>query len=453
MKRNIIIILLLLAVMKMSAEMPTFFPRKFLLEHFTSANCNQCPMGMKYIVDYLGRQTTAHIWVSHHAVYGTDEYTIPASNAIAMNYLGMNSVPSVVFNRTKQDGLLVIGAWDIENLEVKDDTVAEASVVINHTYDAATRRLDITVNGQVANIDRTEYLLTILIKENRLVGRQEDAYCSWKGKKWKEYMHPRVVRDFVTATFGDTVRVENQTYRYSTSYIIKEEWVAENCCIVAYLTPLDKKPIINAEQVPLVAGTQGGEQYEPYGITEGEGPSTTISFDSLRVKKIANNQLECTFTSTKTMKSYAGICKQVGLVYVNSQTDVLSAGTYPIQDGTEWGSITAGYRVDEEETFGGSRLLYALSSNLQQNIITPIHTWRMNAGEMVIEEDGNVSLVFTTYNGTTVTATAQYDFSVVSSVENINSQSTHCRKVLRGGQLLIEKQGQWYNILGYKVSE
>lgn len=457
-------ILLLFAVMKMSAQVvPTFFPRKFLLEHFTSANCNQCPMGMKYIVEYLDRQTTPYIWVSHHAVYGTDEYTIPASNTIAMNYLGMNSVPSVVFNRTKQDGLLVIGAWDIENLVVEDDTVAEASVMIEHQYDAATRRLDITVSGQVANMDRTAYLLSILIKENGLVGKQEDAYCSWKGKKWKEYMHPRVVRDFVTATFGDTVEIKNHTYTYTTNYTLSRDWVAENCCVVAYLTPLEKKPIINAEQVPLVVGTQGGEEYEPYGITEGAGPSENISFDSLQVKKVAYNQLELTFTSTKTMKSYAGICKQVGLVYVNAQSDVLSAGTYPIQEDNEWGTITAGYRVDKEETLGGSRLVYSLSTDLKEGIITPIHMWRMSLGEMILDKDGNISLVFTTYNGTTVSATAVYDFSPAQGDDTQGSgfqeaeqptlQETRGRKVVRNGQLLIEIQGVWYSALGYKVSE
>lgn len=454
-------ILLLLAVMKMSAQVvPTFFPRKFLLEHFTSANCNQCPMGMKYIVEYLDRQTTPYIWVSHHAVYGTDEYTIPASNTIAMNYLGMNSVPSVVFNRTKQDGLLVIGAWDIENLVVEDDTIAEASVMIEHQYDAATRRLDITVSGQVANMDRTAYLLSILIKENGLVGKQEDAYCSWKGKKWKEYMHPRVVRDFVTATFGDTVRVENQAYSYSASYVVNDEWVAENCCVVAYLTPLEKAPVINAEQVALVAGTEGGEQYEHYGITEGAGPSENISFDNLQVKKVAYNQLELTFTSTKTMKTYAGICKQVGLVYVNTPFDILSVGTYPIQDGNEMGSISAGYRIDEEETLGGSRLVYSLSSDLKEGIITPIHMWRMSSGKMIIDPDGNISLVFTTYNGTTVSATAVYDFSPAQEdcsgfqeAEQPKLQETRGRKVVRNGQLLIEIQGVWYSALGYKVSE
>ena len=450
-----LVILLLMAAMGMSAqEVPTFFPRKFLLEHFTSANCNECPMGMKYIVEYLDKQTTPYIWVSHHAVYGTDEYTIPASNAIAMNYLGMNTVPSVVFNRSEQDGLMVIGAWTIENLVVKDDTVAEASVVIEHQFDKVTRRLDVTVSGQVANTDRQEYLLSILIKENGLVGKQEDAYCSWKGAKWKEYMHPRVVRDMVTATFGDTVKVENQVYSYTTSYVVDDEWVAENCCVVAYLTPLEKSPVINAEQVALVAGTEGGEQYGPYGITEGKGPNTSISFDSVRVTRLGNGQLEMMLISSKTIKtSYFGICKQVGYVCVNTEDSVLQAGVYPIVEGNADGSIMAGYRVDEEETLGGSRLLYAVSADLKNGIVTPIHMWRMSSGEMVLDEAGNISLNFTTYNGTSVTATAVYDFSpATTGVEEVEGfRSLGVRKVLRDGQLLIEHQGQWYTVLGYRL--
>lgn len=451
MKRSITI-LLLLAVIKMSAETPTFFPRKFLLEHFTSANCNQCPMGMKYIADYLDQQTTPYIWLSHHAVYGTDEYTIPESNAIAMNYLGMNSVPSVVFNRTKQGGLLVLGAWNIENLVVQDDTMAEASVVIDHTYDAATRRLDITVSGQVANPDRDAYLLSILIKENRLVGEQEDAYCSWKSAKWQEYMHPRVVRDLVSSTFGDTVKVANQSYQYTTSYQLDQAWVPENCCIVAYLTPLEKSPIINAEQTPVVAGTDGGEQYGPYGITEGKGPNTSISFDSVRVTRLGNGQLEMTLLSSKTIKTnYFGICKQVGYLYVNSTDEVLQPGTYPIQEGRTLGSITAGYRVDEDERFGGSKLLYAVSADLKNGIVTPIHRWRMSSGEMQLDKAGNISLTFTTYNGTTVTATAQYDFSIAADLPHTTTYIPPVQKLLRNGQLLIQKNGQWYSILGERL--
>ena len=291
MKKTLVIVLLL-AVMGMSAQVvPTFFPRKFLMEHFTSENCNECPKGMIAIKDFLALQSTPYIWVSHHAIYGTDEYTIPEGNKIAQTF-SIYSVPTVMINRTNQPDNIAIGTSKLENLNVIGDTLAEASIVINHTFNAATRKLDITVSGQVANKEVEQYLLSILIKENRLVGLQADSYSSYKYATWQEYMHSRVVRDFVTATFGDTVKITNQTYTYSTSYMVNSDWVAENCCVVAYLTPLDKRPIINAEQVPLVAGTAGGEQYEPYGITEGKGPNASITFDSVRVKKIANNLLE-----------------------------------------------------------------------------------------------------------------------------------------------------------------
>ena len=458
MKKSLVILLLMAALGMSAQEVPTFFPRKFLLEHFTSANCNECPMGMKYIVEYLDKQTTPYIWVSHHAVYGTDEYTIPASNAIAKNYLGINTVPSVVFNRSEQDGLLVIKAWDLDywnadGRKVADDTLSEASVVIEHQFDMATRRLDVTVSGQVANTHRKEYLLNILIKENGLVGKQEDAFCSWKGAKWKEYMHPRVVRDFVTATFGDTVKVENQAYSYTKSYVIDEEWIPENCCVVAYLTPLEKSPVINAEQVALVVGTEGGEQYGPYGITEGKGPNTSISFDSVSVTRLSNGQLEMMMSSSKTINTKFGICKQVGYVCVNTEDSVLIPGTYPIEDSGDEGTITAGYRVDEEERLDGSRLLYAVSTNLQNGIVTPIHHWRMSSGEMVVDEDGNISLNFTTYNGTSVTAIAKYDFSpAATGVEDVEGcRSSVVQKVLRDGHLLIEKQGRWYTIWGYRL--
>jgi hypothetical protein len=453
--KKILVILLLLAVMGMSAQpVPTFFPRKFLMEHFTSENCNECPEGMIAIKDFLALQSTPYIWVSHHAVYGTDEYTIPEGNKIAQTF-SIYSVPTVMLNRTNQPDNIAIGTSRLENLNVIGDTLAEASVVINHTFNAATRKLDITVSGQVANTEVEQYLLSILIKENRLVGLQADSYSSYKYATWQEYMHSRVVRDFVTATFGDTIEVTNQTYTYSTSYTVNSEWVAENCCIVAYLTPLDKQPVINAEQVPLAAGTEGGEQYEPYGITEGKGPNASITFDSVHIKSVSSNMLEIRMLSHKTMSSYAGICKPVGYIYVNTIDSVLKPGSYPIQDDHSLGSITAGYRIDEEETFGGSRLVYALSEELKSGNIVPIHTWRMNTGEMILDEAGNISLLFTTYNGTTVTATALYDFSVVSGVEGTFAPSPiiHCQKVLRNGQLLIHKQGQWYNVLGYKVSE
>jgi hypothetical protein len=76
----------------------------------------------------------------------------------------------------------------------------------------------------------------------------------------------------------------------------------------------------------------------------------------------------------------------------------------------------------------------------------------------MLDEAGNVSLNFTTYNGTSVTATAVYDFlPAATGVEDVGSlrdqefRGSGVRKVLQDGQLLIEKQGVWYTILGDRL--
>jgi hypothetical protein len=247
--------------------------------------------------------------------------------------------------------------------------------------------------------------LSVLIKENRLVGKQADYTYSWKQGKWKEYMHARVVRDMLTAADGDVIIVENHHYSQTFSYELDEAWVPENCCVVAYITPLDKKPIINAEQVPLVEGTTGGEEYNPYGITEGVGPNKTITFDSIHVSKAGDNLLEVVLIGNKSIRSDAyGAMKAVVVLHLNTNSTDLQPGTYLIAEGNEKGTIVPGYRVDEEATLGGSRLIYALSKELLGGTIVPGHQWRINAGDMVVADNGNINLTFETYSGTIVTA-------------------------------------------------
>ena len=68
---------------------------------------------------------------------------------------------------------------------------------------------------------------------------------------------------------------------------------------------------------------------------------------------------------------------------------------------------------------------------------------------MVVDEQGNISLELTTYNGTNITATCSQ--AVALGVEDVKSSADQTRKVLRNGQLLIEKNGQWYSILGDRL--
>ena len=385
-------------------NIPSSFPRKFLIEHFTGDQCGYCPGGMYAIVEHIASATTPYIWVSHHYGYNQDEYTIPENSKIG-KMLGVSGAPNMALNRTKQKPGLAFHPGYLPEITIQDDTVAEASVVIKHTFNTETRQLDMTVSGHVGDTTITNYLLSVLIKENRLVGKQADYQYSWKTATWKEYMHARVVRAFVTAHFGDTIQVKNQAYTHTLTYTINNEWIPENCCVVAYLTPLSKKPIINAEQVPLVAGTTGGEQYNPYGITEGKGPNTSVTFDSIALVKLADNLLEVQLYSKKSIKTNFGSSKPIGLVHLNTNDTTLQAGTYPIQEDNAIGTISIGYRIDEKATLGGSILMYASTNDLKKDIITPFHQWRMQSGNMIVGEDGSITLDFKTYNGTSVKTT------------------------------------------------
>ena len=174
MKKIFIVMMLLGATLVASAqEVPTSFPRKYLMEHFTGEGCIYCPGGMAAIVEYTQNTTTPCIWVSHHYGYEKpDDYTISESAKIG-KACGLSGVPNIAMNRTKITGtaiafhpgyLLEDGMADL--IAKKCETTAEASVVINHTYDTLTRELNVTISGQVANAEVTEYLLTVLIKEN-----------------------------------------------------------------------------------------------------------------------------------------------------------------------------------------------------------------------------------------------------------------------------------------------
>lgn len=381
-------------------EVPASFPRKFLIEHFTGEECGYCPGGMYAIAGHITAATTPYIWVSHHYGYGNDEYTISANSKIG-KFLGVSGAPNMALNRTKQQLGLTFHPGYLPEIPIADDTIAEASVVINHTYDAASRQLQLTVSGLVADTAVESYLLSVLIKENKLIGQQADYEYSWKTAKWKEYLHVRTVRDFVTAALGDTVYVKDQAYSHTMTYTVKNQWVAENCCIVAYLTPLNKKPIINAEQAPLVVGTTGGEESVPMGITESKAPNSQekLTYDSVAYSKPSNDKLLVTMFSKTSVRTDNGPVKAIITLDCNTTAAALSAGTMAIQADDAANTIKAGYLNMETYTIDGSVFQYVDGKKLEEGEIFVHHTWKLASGNAVVDEQGDITITGNFDNG------------------------------------------------------
>ena len=457
MKKIFTVLVLLCATLVASAqEVPSSFPRKYLIEHFTGDQCGYCPYGMYSIVEYTQKTSTPCIWVSHHYGYNNDEYTISESSKIGST-CGVQGAPNMAMNRTKVIGTSIAfhpGYLEengmAETIASKCDTVAEASVVIDHTYNAETRELNVTVSGQVANTTTTEYLLTVLIKENGLIGKQADYYWSWKTSGWKEFMHPCVARDLLTVSqLGDTVLVENQAYSKTFTYTVSNQWVAENCCIVAYITPLAKKPVINAEETPLVVGTTGGAEYLPFGITESKEPTNAskLTFDAFELNKVADDKLAVELVASSSTRSdeYGPMKLSVYLEF-NTTDTILPIDTLAFAEGNEVNTFTIGSVDLKTQTFAGSNMAYYLATDME----SLCHLWRIKSGNVVVSANGSLVAEGKLDNGKNYKVTCTLP---ETAVEDVIFDKKHVKKLMHEGKIVISIDGIEYDMQGRVISE
>ena len=453
MKKIFTILLLSVAMMTMAQEVPTSFPRKFLIEHFTGTWCAYCPYGMMAI-DYATQiSKTPYIWVSHHMDdnYSTNEgYEIYGIYAAAVPETE-RGVPSMMLNRSQQAQGMGFHPGYLPDMTITDATTAEASVVIDRTYNPETRQLDITVSGQVANTTTTSYLLTVLIKENGIISSQNDAYFAW-GSKWQEFIHPRLSRAFLSAATGDRVNVENQAYSKTYTYTLNEKWVPENCCVVAYITPLTKQPIINAEQAEIVEGTTGGEHFYPLGITSSIAPSNPdkIKFDSIVVNKTEADKINVLLISEKLVShAQYGELQPVLALEINTTSDKLPVDTLDISAGKEENTITAGSFDINTFTYGGSCYYYVDPVALKAGVVDPYFAWRLNNGKLAIDAKGNILTAGNFYNGKHFTM--RYTAPVNTALEDIMLSKPQSVKYIQDGKLIIRNNGTKYDVTGKKL--
>ena len=466
MKKIFTVFVLLCTTLVISAQevVPTSFPRKFLVEQYTGDWCPNCTYGIYSIEQYVSQSPTACIWISHHL-----NDNLQTNQAVELfGKYGDGGVPAMALNRTKITGTATTfhPAYLAEDAMMdliysKSDTLAEASVMINHTYDANSRELNVTVSGQVAKPETTQYLLNVLIKENGHIGKQSDnSNISYGSAGFKEFIHPCVVRKFITnGSWGDTVKVQDQAYSKTLTYTIDQEWVPENCCIVAYITPVAKKPtIINAEETPLVAGTTGGAHYHwPYGITENKEPAnaTKLQFTSAELTKPSEDKLQLQLIADKTTRSsFYGAMKLVVTLEFNTTGNTIPTDTLDFAEGNQPNTFSIGTVDVNTQEFGGSNMKYYTVTSINTGNWDQCHAWRINSGRFLINETGGFYASGKLYNGKSFTITYTGSLPQVESATNhIVFDQAHVEKLMREGQFIICIDGVEYDIQGRVINQ
>lgn len=247
------------------------YPKKNLIEEFTSQGCGYCPYGMDFVHNFMADDEN-WILLMHHAGYSSDNFTVKGSTTVA-GQLSVDGAPNITINREltsfptdkgTTQAIVFHPAYLTGIKKSQFESTTYASIRINNSYNASSRELTIRVSGALASEDYPEELsLNVLIKESGMIAMQQDYINTKNG--WMQFRHADAVRAFLTDPRGDLVDVIKQRYEAEYTITLPESWVAENCMVVAFLTD-DFKPVVQVEQKPVVNGSKGGADIVHGGI-------------------------------------------------------------------------------------------------------------------------------------------------------------------------------------------
>lgn len=226
--------------------------RKVLMEHFTTAQCPNCPAAITNLTNCLNTRPNV-IWISHHAGYYTDEYTIPLNSSMLIFYnSGSTYAPAIMLDRTYIDFTDVDATGPVffpssYTPSVIDEMLSRPAFVSVNIEGSisADNIVNVTISGEFAiNVPNDNLRLSLYIIEEGLSGYQSGGGSN--------YPHNHVVRAAISAPFGDdgVITSSNQGNTYSKTYtfsINENEWVPENCRLVAFVNNYDPSDVNNCE--------------------------------------------------------------------------------------------------------------------------------------------------------------------------------------------------------------
>lgn len=291
---------------------PEEMERCVLVESFTGQACSQCPSGHTVLENFLEKQATPSVVVSHHAGYLPDAFTMEEDIDCLFFYDGTSTyAPAVMFNRTACPQVSVAPVMDISvtkmqpTLEYALNREPYASISLQTSFDPLTQQCSL----------RAGFLPHRALPDGRAVVGfllVQDSIPAYQTNGGASYMHRHVCRGCLTeSSWGEeVVLTPGETLEWQTEFTLPESirssyWTAErlegsqyenaesllnhavvpqNMSIVAYMAECGSasntsRRILNCQSVRL------GESYTQRGFTAGIGlPTLAAEAERLEVE-------------------------------------------------------------------------------------------------------------------------------------------------------------------------
>ena len=279
--------------------------RTALLEEFTGIHCGYCPEGHA-ISEHLeatlkDRYVAVNVHAGGYAVPGAGEPDFRTTDGTAIDaFFTVGGYPAGTVNRHTVNGEddLDRGQWEGVALEILT-MPSPMNVGVESNFNPETRELTVhAVAYYTAASGGGNDHMTVLVKENHLIGYQAD----YTNGTHQNYDHKAVLRDVITETWGEDIgspeagTLVERTYTYT----VPEEWVAENCQVVALVSE-NQEEVYQAREVAMIDGTTlviGGLAGDPTPYRPGTEQTNTVFSQSFTNAMGAAADFEISFVDT-----------------------------------------------------------------------------------------------------------------------------------------------------------
>ena len=217
-----------------------FTRQMHLVEQFTSTYCTYCPQGTNNIKG-LTEMRDDIAWVTIHENMGSVDPFRTAQTDSITSMENINGFPEGSFDRTagvssanEVYAVLTNMAPSTMSsfLDYVDESPSLATVYVNSTFDPATRKAMITIDGElVPNFDETmgaNSKLTVYLTEDSLVAFQVSGGSN--------YVHNNVLRKALVSVKGVNINRTGNTYKNEFSITLPSDWNADNMHVVAFIS-------------------------------------------------------------------------------------------------------------------------------------------------------------------------------------------------------------------------
>lgn len=224
-----------------------FFPRKVLVEEFTTERCSNCPRVAGYMHEMLetagadGRV----IPLCHHSGFGTDWLTIPADVTYLWLFGRTNPfAPAIKVDRFTADYLPGYNNESSVLLPMSAEELSEAVTARKNVPAYVCLDLDVELTDGNAHVKVTGEGATESFTKNQpriVVGLVEDNIPAREQAGLEEgqtYTQQHVNRAY-NSIWGEYLEFNGNSYSYECDLAVKPEYVKENLSVVAYIWDYD----------------------------------------------------------------------------------------------------------------------------------------------------------------------------------------------------------------------